>query len=225
MTRWLIVGAVLACAEQARAAHVYGTLLWIDDAPAFPARWCEGMHTDTPGLADVVVIAEPLDPAAREHLLARHSDDHAELEWDENRALRVATVSPRDAIDIRNETGRELTLRVSGGGRLLETVKAPPSGTITLSGLPAGLVHIVSNASVEGWVYVTPFPATVTTGNCRYSFDVPAGRYRVRGWHPYAGERSITVAVSTQEQSVVSWEHAANHGRLGPLVFDRQRQR
>ena len=215
-----MVAVLVGEAHAAPSGYVYGTLLWIDDPPAFPARFCEGVHSDDAGLADVVVIAEPLDRSARDALRARQSTDQAELDWDEDRAVRVASVSPNGALAINNQTGRELKLKLFAGDRPLQTAIVSPSGVATVHGLPEGIVRVVSDTSVEGWVYVTPFPSRVTAGNCRYMFEVPIGRYRVRGWHPYAGERSITVAISHKGQSVVSWDHATKHGSLGPLVFD-----
>jgi hypothetical protein len=224
LTRCLAAVAVLVTqAHAAPSGYVYGTLLWIDDPPAFPARFCEGVHSDDAGLADVVVIAEPLDRPARDALRARQPTDQVELDWDEDRAVRVASVSPNGALAITNRTGRELKLKLFARDRLVLTAIASPAGVTTLHDLPEGILRVESDASVEGWVYVTPFPSQVTAGNCRYMFEVPIGRYRVRGWHPFAGERSITVAISRGGQSVVSWDHATKHGSLGPLVFDGKR--
>jgi len=47
--------------------------------------------------------------------------------------------------------------------------------------------------AVDGWIYVTPWPSRVLRRPGRETFDVPNGRYRLRGWHPRGGERSVIV--------------------------------
>jgi hypothetical protein len=75
----------------------------------------------------------------------------------------------------------------------VRTVSVAAHGEAEVLALPEGILRVQSATSVEGWVYVTPWPSDVTGGNCRYEFEVPVGRYRLLGWRPYGGERSLVV--------------------------------
>jgi len=183
---------------------LYGTLFWTSRRdPPYPAQYCEGIHSDVyQGLEDVVVIAEPLEPSARKMLLATQaadiiSDDaNGVLDWEEHRLVRTARVAPQGILSIVNHTDGERTLQVFRDGTLVRTVVIPTRAEAAIRDLPEGVLRVWDAATkVEGWVYVTPWPSHITSGNCRYSFYVPFGRYRLRGWHPYGGERTLVVKV------------------------------
>ena len=182
---------------------LYGTLFWTSRRdPPYPARYCEGIHTDLyEGLEDVVVIAEPLEPSARKVLLARRSDlfsgdANGDLEWNEDRPVRTGRVAPKGVLSIVNQMDTERTLQLFRDGTLVRTVVVPKGAEAEVRDLPEGVVRVWADSTkAEGWVYVTPWPSFVTSGNCRYSFEVPFGRYRLRGWHPYGGERTMVVRV------------------------------
>jgi hypothetical protein len=59
------------------------------------------------------------------------------------------------------------------------------------------LSRVVDAANeTRAWIYVTPYPASVSSGNCRFAFDhLPPGRYRLNGWHPFEGTRARWVMV------------------------------
>lgn len=62
---------------------------------------------------------------------------------------------------------------------------------------------------VRAWIYVTPYPAAVSGGNCRFWFsDLPSGRYRLHGWHPFEGRRARSVVVAKRKAV-----------RLTPLLY------
>src|SRR5262249_47344114 len=72
------------------------------------------------------------------------------------------------------------------------------------------------------WVFVTPFPSRVSQGNCRFVFgDLPAGRYRLRGWHPTEGRRSRTVNVKVDAKVVVVTPLIYGGGAQGRWVRPR----
>jgi hypothetical protein len=182
---------------------MYGTLFWnAGGNPSFPLRLCEGIHSDIhEGLADVVVIAEPLDQAAKREVLAHRSrmitqQPEGYLQWSDS-GIMVERVDPRAALTIANAELAERILKIRHGDQLVRDVIVPAGGEVEVKGLPEGILRVVaaSQSRAEAWIYVTPWPSSVTGGNCRYSFELPLGRYRLRGWHPYAGERSMLVTV------------------------------
>jgi hypothetical protein len=185
--------------EGAFPGSIYGTLLWTSDKPpAFRARFCEGTHSDRfEGLADVVVVAEPLDAAAKRALLATHSrmagqDGDSELDWYDDRIV-VGKADPRSKLTVSNLADGPRTLRILDGTKVVREIVIASMGDAEVTGLPEGVLRVtaVDQPSSEGWIYVTPWPSSVTGGNCRWSFEVPFGRYRVHGWHPFGGERSV----------------------------------
>jgi hypothetical protein len=157
----LIAFADLAAADAPRPmSWLYGTVVWAGPPPKFNYEGCElhdfdieGHDEVTGGLADVVVVAEPLDPATQKWFHA-HPANQGELDWSGPPGDRVAVIAP---------------------GAWSE-----------------GIHHVVIDG-VLGWLVVTPYPAAVSGGNCRFAFNVPGGRYRLRGWHPRAGERARIV--------------------------------
>src|SRR5262249_16441569 len=88
----------------------------------------------------------------------------------------------------------ERTLRFFRGDELLQTVEPGEERRVRL---PEGIIKVVDDHDLVGWVYVTPYPTRVSGGNCRFMFpELPPGRYRLRGWHPRGGERSQIVDVT-----------------------------
>jgi hypothetical protein len=208
----LLGGGVLAmvCAAPADAdpvppeGSIYGTLLWTsDEPPAFRARFCEGTHSDRfDGLADVVVVAEPLDAAAKRVLLATHSDmagqdGDSELDWYDDR-LVVGKADPRSKLTISNLAAGPRTLRILDGTKLVRELVIASMSDADVTALPEGVLRVtaVEQPGSEGWIYVTPWPSSVTAGNCRWSFEVPFGRYVVKGWHPFGGERTVACSAA-----------------------------
>jgi hypothetical protein len=198
-----VVGCVLGVAEAdppltAFPGSIYGTLLWTSDTPpAFRARLSETHSDRFEGLDDVVVVAEPLDDAARNALRAAHSrmagqDGDSELDWYDDRIV-VGKADPRSKLTVNNFADGPRTLRIFNGPSVVHEVVIAAMGHADISGLPEGTLRVTAleRPGSEGWIYVTPWPSDVTTGNCRWSFEVPYGNYRVHGWHPYGGERWV----------------------------------
>jgi hypothetical protein len=145
-----------------RTGWLCGTVVWAGPPPKFANAGCEvhdyeiqGHDEVTGGLADAVVVAEPLDPATQKWFHA-HPANGVDVDWSGPPGARVAVVAP---------------------GAWSE-----------------GIHHALVDG-VAGWLYVTPYPASVSGGNCRFVFEVPRGRYRLHGWHPKAGERARVVDV------------------------------
>lgn len=185
------VALLITCAGATAGASgsIYGTLLWTgDQPPEFRARFCEGVHSDRfEGLADVVVIAEPLDAAGKH---ARGGD--SELEWYDDRIV-VGSADPHSTLTITNLAHGPRTLRMFDGTKVVRELAIASMGHVDVTGLPEGVLHVTEadRPGSEGWIYVTPWPSAVTGGNCRWIFEVPLGRYRVHAWHPFGGERSV----------------------------------
>lgn len=178
---------------------IYGTLLWTrNEPPTFQARFCDGTHGGAVGLADVVVVAEPLDAAAQRALLAapsRRTSDQ-ELSWYDDRIV-VGTSDPLGKLTIVNAAAGSRTLKILDESEVVRELVLAPDASAEVTGLPEGVLRVVAveRPGSVGWIYVTPWPSSVTNGNCRWSFAVPYGHYRVHGWHPYGGERTILYTV------------------------------
>jgi hypothetical protein len=195
---------------------IAGTVLWAgrsrqwlphDDCEvhAFDMEGHPGVET---GLGNVVVVARPLGRTNqdwfREHGWADDADDTA-IDWDEEPFSPVVAVALGRALVIRNERTIARQLRVYRGRELVETIEidAKAEQKVTLS---QGVFRIVDPASrTKAWAYVTPYPATVSNGNCRFVFsNLPFGRYRLTGWHPRAGSRSREFPVQKRKINVLT---------------------
>jgi hypothetical protein len=214
--------ATAAPAPAIRGGSIAGTVLWAGKASR--AGSCEvhdfdveGLPKVTGGLDDVVVIAQPLSPATQRLFRARkHSLDEDNFEtfyWgdgDSGGSTRVATVAPDVPLEFHNVTRQAATVRVLRGLTLVIELALPPKASVKAP-LPEGLLRVVGpDGKFAGWIYVTPYPAWVSGGNCRFSFShLPGGRYRLRGWHPREGTRSRIVDVRARAKVV----------KLTPLIY------
>jgi len=200
--------ATPGAAEQ-RWGTIAGTVLWAGKG----TRNCEVHGFDMEGhpgvkggLDNVVVIAEPVSIETqrlfREHPRQTDHGDPETVYWLPD--PRVATVAPGERLELHNDSGKPAHIRFFLGRVLLKELSLAPK-EITTTTLPEGLVRLVDpHTRISGWVFVTPYPSSVSEGNCRFVFsDVPGGRYRLRGWHPTEGRRSRTVNVKVDAKVVV----------------------
>lgn len=148
----------------------------------------EGHPEVTAGLEKAVVIAEPLDAAAKGWLRRQRPEEQG-LSWNPVRENRVAATAPSVPLAVHSD----IALRLFLGGKLLQTLAASERESSVI--LPEGIVRVLDAQDRVGWVYVTPDPAAVSGGNCRFSFRVPQGRYRLRAWHPRLGQQERVVQV------------------------------
>jgi hypothetical protein len=188
--------------------HLHGTVAWAGRAPEFADEGCAIQDADsaghpeiTGGLAHVVVIAEPLAPQLQKVYRRpppRPGTPPARLrllDWSAMLGVPIATAVPGVALSVRSL----VTLRFFAGDKLLATLApSPTDGRIVL---PEGIVKVVDERGGLGWIYVTPYPSRISSGTCRFSFVLPAGRYRLRGWHPRAGERSLEIDVPAGDKA------------------------
>lgn len=192
----------------AAVARLRGVVAWTGRVPDFADAGCDlqpvdlGDRTDiSGGLSRVVVVVEPLGAAkpskhAHKHSAAPAATSAAALDiidWDFARAPFVGTAHPNVATAVRSP----VTLRFFAKDKLLATV--PPSTGEGRVVLPEGIVKVVDDRNGVGSIFVTPYFARLSNGNCRFSFLLAPGRYRLRGWHPQAGERTLTVDVPAHE--------------------------
>ncbi len=190
---------------------ILGTVLWTGRSRFwFTGDACEVHEFDMEGhpgvetgLGNVVVVAQPLSRENqrwfREHPRDPDDDDH-ELDWDEYPSETVVAVPLGRPLIIKNEFGIDRELRVYRGRALFQTIEIGANDVQKLT-LPEGIFRIADPAyRAKAWAYVTPYPAWVTGGNCRYGFsNLPSGRYRLTGWHPRAGTRSRTFPVGKRK--------------------------
>ena len=166
-----------------------------------------GGRTDVSGgLSHVVVAVEPLAGGAKPSSSHSHARSHQHaaaataappadiIDWDFARAPFLFTAHPHVATGVRSP----VTLRFFANDKLLATVPPSPNGDARVV-LPAGAVKILDDRGSIGWVFVTPYMARLSNGNCRFSFLLAPGHYRLRAWHPQAGERTLEVAVAPHE--------------------------
>ena len=123
------------------------------------------------GLADVVVIAEPLDPAAQSSLQKHQSrmvtqDPDGALWWLDRRVM-VASVSPRGTLTLHNEEDSARTLRIRRDNTPVRELTIPPHAEVAIQDLPQGILRVTSatDPAVEGWIYGTPWPSSVSGGS------------------------------------------------------------
>jgi hypothetical protein len=211
--------------EAAPATHggtIAGTVLWAGKASR--AGSCEvhgfdreGHPNVTGGLDDVVVVAEPVSHETQRLLRERkRSPDEEGFEtfyWSDGSngsSTRVGTVAPGVPLEFHNLTRKAANVSILQGRNLVKEVSLPPQASVKVP-LPEGLLRVVGpDTKIAGWIYVTPYPAMVSGGNCRFSFShLPGGHFRLRGWHPREGTRSRIVNVRVGAKVV----------RLTPLIY------
>jgi hypothetical protein len=157
-----------------------------------------GGTIEVDGADDLVIIVEPIDAHARESLGRLDPFERPEvLWWDEARSSRLARVHPLGRIVLHNPVPEPLTFELYRGKRLYSRVTAEAHADVELRDLPAGIIHVRRvGSALDGWIYVTPWPSRVLHAERRETFNVPHGRYRLRGWHPRGGERSVVVTAN-----------------------------
>jgi hypothetical protein len=212
--KWIALGLVLAAtpAHAEKRGAIGGTVLWAGPMPSWIhcelcRSLCEVHYTPFDdvdvGLANVVLIAEPLSHKTQAQFRAhpRGPDEWADTRyhgpfgwarfiWEPDDPEIVGFAHPAAPLLVDSE--REL--RFYRGDELLQTIEPGEEIRVTL---PEGIIKVVDDHDRVGWVYVTPYPAQVSGGNCRFMFtELPPGRYRLRGWHPRGGARSLIVDVS-----------------------------
>jgi hypothetical protein len=150
------------------------------------------------GADDLVIVVEPIDVHQRESLGRVAVLERPEvLWWDESRPTRLARVRPRGRLALHNPVPEPQTFELFRGKRLLARVTAEAHADVELRDLREGIVRVRRvGSTVDGWVYVTPWPSRVLHAERRETFNVPFGRYRLRGWNPRGGERSVVVTAN-----------------------------
>jgi hypothetical protein len=150
------------------------------------------------GADDLVIVVEPIDAHQRESLGRVAVLERPEvLWWDESRPTRLARVRPHGRLALHNPVPEPQTFELFRGKRVLARVTAEAHADVELRDLPEGIVRVRRvGSSVDGWIYVTPWPSRVLHAERRETFNVPFGRYRLRGWNPRGGERSVVVTAN-----------------------------
>jgi hypothetical protein len=150
------------------------------------------------GADDLVIVVEPIDAHQRESLGRVAAFERPEvLWWDESRPTRLARVRPRGRLALHNPVPAPQTFELFRGKRLWARVIAEAHADVELRDLPDGIVRVRRvGSTVDGWIYVTPWPSRVLHADRRETFNVPFGRYRLRGWNPRGGERSVVVTAN-----------------------------
>jgi len=169
----------------------------VDEAPRGD---CCG-HVEVDGGSGVVLVVEPLDRQVRRALARRGSFGMADvLWWSEESEQRIARAYPMGRIALHNPIGDAQDFELWRGKRLIRRVTVGAHADLELRDLPEGIVRIRRvGSSLDGWIYVTPWPSRVLRKPGRETFDVPFGRYKLRGWHPSGGERSVIVTAAKSE--------------------------
>jgi hypothetical protein len=150
------------------------------------------------GADDLVIVVEPIDRHQRESLGRVAAFERPEvLWWDETRPTRLARVRPHGRLALHNPVPEPLSFELFRGKRRLARVTAEAHSDVELGDLPEGIVRVRRvGSTVDGWIYVTPWPSRVLHAERRETFNVPFGRYRLRGWNPRGGERSVVVTAN-----------------------------
>ncbi|HEX8953806.1 MAG TPA: hypothetical protein VF945_18235, partial [Polyangia bacterium] len=153
---------------------------------------------DVDGGDGLVITVEPLDADARRLLARRGAFALPDvLWWDESRPERIARAFPLGRVALHNPVGASADFELWRGKRLWRRVTVEAHADCELRELPEGVVRVRRvGSSVDGWIYVTPWPSRVLGKAAHETFDVPAGRYRLHGWHPRGGERSVVVVAN-----------------------------
>ena len=157
-----------------------------------------GGHIEVDGSDGLVIAVEPLDADAR-RTLARHGPFALPdvLWWDEARPERLARAVPGGRVALHNPVPASADFEVWRGKKLWRRVRVEAHADAELGELPEGILRVRRVGGVaDGWIYVTPWPSRVLRADKHESINVPAGRYRLHGWHPHGGERTVTVTAN-----------------------------
>ena len=138
-----------------------------------------------------MIVVEPIDPHQRESLGRVAAFERPEvLWWDETRPMRLARARPHGRLALHNPVPEPQSFALFRGKRRFLRVTAEAHADVELRDLPEGIVRVRRvGSTVDGSIYVTPWPSRVLRADRRETFDVPFGRYRLRGWNPHGGKR------------------------------------
>jgi hypothetical protein len=160
-------------------------------------RECCG-HLEVDGSDDLVIVVEPIDGGTRKELAERGPKGSSDVMWwDESRSQRLARAYPMGRFTLHNPVGDTVDFEIYRGKKLWRRVSVGAHADLEVRELPEGILRVRRvGGDVDGWVYVTPWPSRVTHTARHETFNVPSGRYRLRGWHPHGGERSVVVVAN-----------------------------
>ena len=155
-------------------------------------------HIEVDGGDDLVIIVEPLEAATRRQVAARGPRGSSDVMWwDESRPTRLARAFPLGRFTLHNPVAESVDFDIFRGKKLWRRVTVGAHADLMVDDLPEGVLRVRRvGGDVDGWVYVTPWPSRVMRSARHEVFDVPHGRYRLRGWHPRGGERSVVVVAN-----------------------------
>lgn len=194
--------------EKSATGHIAGTVVWAGSPPTFQNEGCnlhawdvEGHPEVSGGLAGVVVVAEPIDASTKRWFRERTSerDVPGQLAWGDD-VSRIALALPSAAVMVDNQRRKSITLEVYRENSLVGKMTIGPAAQGVAPRLTEGLYRVRErNSEAEGWIFVTPFPAKISGGNCRFMFGgLPSGEYQVSGWHLRAGRVERQVRACTE---------------------------
>jgi hypothetical protein len=155
-------------------------------------------HIEVDGGDDLVIVVEPLEAATRRQVAARGPRGISDVMWwDESRPQRLARAFPMGRFTLHNPIGDEQEYELWRGKKLWRRVAVGAHADLEVRELPEGILRVRRvGGDVDGWVYVTPWPSRVMHRERHATFNVPNGRYKLRGWHPRGGERSVVVVAN-----------------------------
>lgn len=157
-----------------------------------------GGHIDVDGGDGLVIAVEPLDAEARRTLARRGPFALPDvLWWDEAAAERIARAVPNGRVALHNPVPAGADFEIWHGKKLWRRVTVEAHADFELRELPEGILRVRRvGGAVDGWIYVTPWPSRILRARTHETFNVPNGRYRLHGWHPHGGERSVIVVAN-----------------------------
>lgn len=114
---------------------------------------------------------------------------------------RVAITTPGSEVAFPNQDHILHNVFSVTPGNLFDTGTYEPGDSPKVRVRQTGLVKLYCNVHHQMnaflWVVDTPWASVLDgSGNLRFA-NLPAGRYRLRLWHPEAGEQSWTVQIGT----------------------------
>jgi len=155
-------------------------------------------RVEVDGRDDVVIIVEPIEGAARRELADSGAKGLPDVMWwDESRPTRLARAFPLGRFTLHNPVAESVDFDIFRGKKLWRRVTVGAHADLMVDDLPEGVLRVRRvGGDVDGWVYVTPWPSRVMHRERHATFNVPNGRYKLRGWHPRGGERSVVVVAN-----------------------------
>jgi len=157
-----------------------------------------GGHIDVDGGDGLVIAVEPLDAEARRTLARRGPFALPDvLWWDEAAPERIARAVPNGRVALHNPVPASADFEIWHGKKLWRRITVEAHADFELRELPEGILRVRRiGATVDGWIYVTPWPSRLLRAHTHETFNVPTGRYRLHGWHPRGGERTAYVTAN-----------------------------